>query len=181
MRTPIRYLTAPCSVGHVLLAAGERGVCQLRLGRSQRSLVRDFLAALPSARPAPAADPLHRWCAAVVGHLDAWGGEGEPPKLPLELGGTLFQRRVWKQLMRIPAGEVRTYGELAASIGSPAAARAVARACATNPVAVLVPCHRIVPKAGGTGGYRWGSEIKRALIEREATVAAPRSRAATSP
>jgi AraC family transcriptional regulator of adaptative response/methylated-DNA-[protein]-cysteine methyltransferase len=192
MHRNIRYTTAPCPVGHVLLAADGRGICQLRLGASPSALVRDFRRALPGARPATSDDPLRGWCDAVVHHMDARGGRGAPPRLPLELGGTVFQRRVWRQLAGIPAGEVRTYTDVAVAIGSPNAARAVARACATNPVAVLVPCHRVVPKRGGGGrperreegrghgGYRWGSEIKRALLEREAAGAAPRQAAATS-
>jgi len=187
MHRSIRYLTAQSSVAHVLLAAGDRGICQLRLGSSASALVRDFLRALPGARLAGSDDPLRGWCDDVVRHIDAWGGRGAPPRLPLELVGTMFQRRVWKQLARIPTGEVRSYTDVAVAIGSPNAARAVARACATNPVAVLVPCHRVVPKDGGgsanscgVGGYRWGSEIKRALLEREAAGAGPRRAAATS-
>jgi O-6-methylguanine DNA methyltransferase len=90
------------------------------------------------------------------------------PDLPLDLRGTPFQRAVWAALRRIPPGRTATYGEVAARIGRPGAARAVARACAANPVALLVPCHRVVPASGGTGGWRWGAARKRALLAREA-------------
>ena len=88
--------------------------------------------------------------------------------LPVDLRGTAFQRRVWKALQRIPRGSTRTYSEIAAAIGQPTASRAVARACATNPLALIVPCHRVVPAAGGTGGYRWGRERKARLLRLEA-------------
>jgi len=94
---------------------------------------------------------------------------GRPaPELPLDLRGTAFQLKVWQALRDIPPGETRSYGQVAAAVGDPGAARAVARACASNRVAVVVPCHRVVPATGGAGGYRWGAERKRALLETEA-------------
>lgn len=167
MSQSIRYTTARCALGYVLLAAGERGICQLRLGDDPAGLTRGLCAALPGASPALPGDPLHAWSAEVVRRLDDWGGHGAPPELPLELRGTPFQLRVWEQLQRVPAGEVRTYAELARDLGVPRGARAVASACARNPVALLVPCHRVVPSGGGCGGYRWGSWRKRRLLARE--------------
>jgi O-6-methylguanine DNA methyltransferase len=93
------------------------------------------------------------------------GGRG--PMLPLDINATAFQWRVWQELLRIPAGSTRTYGEVARALGQPKAARAVARACATNPVALVIPCHRVVAGDGGLGGYRWGAGRKRQLLEGE--------------
>ncbi len=167
MSASIRFITAPCSLGFVLVAAGERGICQLRLGSDPRELARDLCSVLPAASPAGEGDPLAAWLVEVVRRIDDWGGHGAPPKLPLELRGTSFQQRVWDRLQRIAEGEVCTYGELAGSLGRPQGARAVASACARNPVAVLVPCHRVVPRSGGSGGYRWGTWRKRMLLQRE--------------
>ncbi|MBW2230667.1 MAG: methylated-DNA--[protein]-cysteine S-methyltransferase [Deltaproteobacteria bacterium] len=167
MSRSIRFTTAACELGHVLVAAGERGIGHLRLGDDPAELVRGLRAALPAASPAEPGDPLESWCAEIVRCIDDWGGRGAPPELPLALRGTPFQIRVWDQLQRIPAGEVRTYGELAREVGQPGGARAVASACARNPVAILVPCHRVVPNGGGCGGYRWGRWRKQRLLERE--------------
>ena len=104
------------------------------------------------------------WPSAIVAHL-----AGRQPRLdlPLDVQATAFQWQVWQALAAIPYGETRTYGEVAASIGRPRAVRAVARACATNPVALAIPCHRVLPAAGGTGGYRWGVARKKALLSTE--------------
>ena len=104
--------------------------------------------------------------------LDGIAGALPARDLPLDLRGTAFQRRVWEELRRIPAGQTRTYAQVAAAIGHPKAARAVGRACATNPAPVVVPCHRVVPASGGLGNYSMGVERKRALLEREASAAA---------
>jgi AraC family transcriptional regulator of adaptative response/methylated-DNA-[protein]-cysteine methyltransferase len=109
--------------------------------------------AIAALRAAAAGQPIHR-------------------SLALDVRATAFQRRVWRALQDIPGGQTRTYGEIARQIGKPRSARAVARACATNPVALAVPCHRVVPAAGGTGGYRWGSEKKKKLLADEARNAA---------
>lgn len=167
MPATIRFKTAPCALGHVLVAAGERGICQLRLGDDPAALVRGLRAALPGAMPAAPGDPVEAWCRDVARRIDAWGGNGAPPDLPLELRGTPFQLRVWEALRRIPTGETRTYGEIAREIGRPAAVRAVASACARNPVALLVPCHRVLPASGGAGGYRWGRARKETLLAQE--------------
>src|SRR5690606_24400033 len=116
--------------------------------------------------PAPGADSpaLDAWLDALVAHLES----GAPrPELPLDLKGTAFQVRVWRFLLQIPEGDVLSYGEVAAGIGEPKAARAVASACAANRIAVLVPCHRVLRGDGGVGGYRWGTHRKRALLDLE--------------
>ena len=173
MADPIRYWTSPCALGQLLLAAGERGVTHLRFGDSADALARAYRTTFPEAALAAEDDPLRAWCACVVERLARWGGRGAPPELPLDLrAGTPFQRRVWEHLRTIPAGETRHYGDVARAIGEPRAVRAVASACARNPVAWLVPCHRVLPKFGGLGGYRWGAGRKRTLLARERPEAA---------
>jgi AraC family transcriptional regulator of adaptative response/methylated-DNA-[protein]-cysteine methyltransferase len=113
------------------------------------------------------------WVQAVVNYIDG-GGDRRLRQLPLEIQATAFQRRVWNELRSIPAGSTRTYSQIAESLGQPRAVRAVARACATNPVALVIPCHRVVGKDGSLTGYRWGVERKRALLRiEEASVAEP--------
>lgn len=171
MPRTIRFTTAPCALGHLLVAAGERGIAHLRFGDDPSALETSFLAAFPEALRAPADDLVCAWARALVTRLEAWDGRGGPPELPLDIGcGTPFQRRVWEHLRVIPVGETRSYGAVAAAIGHPRAARAVARACARNPIAWLVPCHRVVPAGGGPGGYRWGAGRKRALLRRESAL-----------
>lgn len=160
----IRYATAPTSVGTVLVAATERGVCAVSLGDDGDALARELRREHPGAQVEPAGDRLARWLEGVVASVE---GQSERPAVPLDLRGTTFQWRVWRALQEIPRGERRSYGEVAEAIGAPGAARAVARACATNPVAVVVPCHRVVRGDGGEGGYRWGPERKRRLLEVE--------------
>jgi AraC family transcriptional regulator of adaptative response/methylated-DNA-[protein]-cysteine methyltransferase len=175
-RSTIKYCLAECQHAHVLVAAGERGICQLRLGDDPRALETGLLETFPDARPAAGGAAVRAWCAEIVRHLDAWDGRGAPPALPLELRGTPFQLRVWAALREIPAGSVRTYSEVAAQVGVRDGARAVANVCASNPVAVLVPCHRVVPRSGGVGGYRWGERIKRWLLAGEGAVITARAR-----
>jgi AraC family transcriptional regulator of adaptative response/methylated-DNA-[protein]-cysteine methyltransferase len=171
----LAYAIAPSRLGRLLVAATERGVSAVRLGDSDSGLVDALRAEFPAAE-------IRRDDAGVGGALQAVlrriEGGAPHPDLPLDIRGTAFQQRVWDALRAIPSGEVRTYGQIARAIGRPAASRAVARACATNPVAVVIPCHRVVPGSGGTGGYRWGAERKRRLLDREKTAAgAARSRA----
>ena len=161
--TLIRWATAPTSTGRVLVAATERGVCAVMLGDRDEELATALGREFPRATLEAAAD-LGPWVAAVVRRVE---GDDRTPAPPLDLGGTAFQRRVWKALTEIPAGTTRTYGEVAAGLGRAGAARAVARACARNPVAVVVPCHRVVAASGAPGGYRWGVERKSRLLERE--------------
>ncbi len=170
MCTTIRYALGRCRHAHVLVAAGERGICQLQLGDHHGALETGLRRTFPAARRADPEAPVVAWCTAIVARLEAWEGRGEPPDLPLELRGTPFQLRVWQALREIPVGEVRNYAEVARGLGIADGARAVAGACARNPVALLVPCHRIVPKSGGVGGYRWGEHIKRWLLAGEGGV-----------
>ena len=168
----IRFGTLATAVGRLLVAATDRGVCAVSLAEEDRTLERELRAEFPEATIDRDDRGVAAWLAAV-----ARGIEGGPtPDVPLDLRGTAFQLGVWRALRGIPFGETRSYREVAAAAGQAGAARAVARACAANRVAVLVPCHRVVPAAGGTGGYRWGAERKRALLalEREAPAAAPR-------
>lgn len=184
MQTTLRFVVLPCRVGHLLVAAGERGVGHVRFGDGVAGLAGSFRAAFPGARPVTSApDPLRAWGDALVEGLEVGGdGPGAPSAIPLDLrSGTAFQRRVWDHLRTIPAGEVRTYQQVAQAVGTPRGARAVASACARNPVAWLVPCHRVVPTHGGPGGYRWGEERKRALLAGEAGTGGPRGRWAAGP
>jgi AraC family transcriptional regulator of adaptative response/methylated-DNA-[protein]-cysteine methyltransferase len=156
-----------------MVAATERGVSAVRLGDSDDELVASLRAEFPAAEVSRDDAGVGAWLKAVLRRIDG----GPPhPDLPLDIRGTAFQQRVWDALRAIPFGEVRTYGQIARSIGQPTASRAVARACATNPVAVVIPCHRVVPGSGGTGGYRWGAERKRELLEREKEAASITSR-----
>jgi AraC family transcriptional regulator of adaptative response/methylated-DNA-[protein]-cysteine methyltransferase len=160
----IRYALVPSPLGRVLVAATARGVCAVSLGDSDARLIERLDEEFPHARLTRDATALHDWTRQVVEHL---AGRLPVLDLPLDIRATAFQWRVWMALRAIPSGETRTYGQVAASIGLPGGARAVARACAANPVALTVPCHRVVPAAGGVGGYRWGAGRKQALLARE--------------
>ena len=160
----IQYAIAPCSLGFVLVAGTARGICSIRLGDDAAALTGELRADFPSAIVHQAPTEFDEWLKAVVNQIDH---SGSSTHLPLDIQGTAFQQRIWKALREIPAGTTTTYAEIAASIGRPTAARAVARACATNPVAVVVPCHRVVRSDGGISGYRWGVERKRELLRKE--------------
>ena len=162
----VRFATAPTPAGRVLVAATGRGVCAVMLGDGERELEAELRRELPAAEIGPGGPELRAWVDEIVRRA---AGDAPASELPVDVPGTDFQRRVWQALTEIPRGETRTYGEVAARLGRPTAARAVARACATNPVAVVVPCHRVVPAAGGLGGYRWGGERKRRLLAGEKT------------
>ena len=160
----IRYATAACVLGRVLLAATDRGVCAISLADTDDEL-RAFLAAeFPAARCEQDNGGLSGWLAELIGHL---AGKEPHLNLPLDVRATAFQRRVWEELRRIPYGQTRTYKQVAAAIGEPNAVRAVARACATNPASVVIPCHRVVGSDGKLTGYRWGVNRKKKLLERE--------------
>jgi AraC family transcriptional regulator of adaptative response/methylated-DNA-[protein]-cysteine methyltransferase len=161
----IEYATVSSPIGRVLVAATENGVCAVKIGASNSTLASELEREYPAAEIQPARRARPEWVAAIANHLR--GGEA-PIDLPIDVQATAFQWKVWRALQRIPAGETRAYAEVARSIGKPKAVRAVARACATNPVALVVPCHRVVPSAGGTGGYRWGAERKKKLLAAEA-------------
>jgi AraC family transcriptional regulator of adaptative response/methylated-DNA-[protein]-cysteine methyltransferase len=163
-RQRVRYTVGRCDLGRVLLAATDRGVCGLSLGDDEGELEAWVRAEFPAAAVERADPDLHDWLRAVLDHL---AGDLPDPALPLDVRGTAFQRRVWEELRKIPAGQTRTYTQVAAAVGAPAAVRAVARACATNPVSVLTPCHRVVGADGSLRGYRWGLSRKRQLLARE--------------
>jgi AraC family transcriptional regulator of adaptative response/methylated-DNA-[protein]-cysteine methyltransferase len=161
----IRFAIAECSLGAILVAESARGICAITLGDDPEQLARDLQDRFPNARFLGGDAEFEQRVATVIGFVEA-------PKLgldlPLDLRGTAFQQRVWQALRQIPAGETASYAEIARKIGVPTAARAVAGACAANPVAVAVPCHRVVRNDGGLSGYRWGVARKRALLEKEA-------------
>lgn len=164
-QSEIRFAVGQCSLGAVLVAASARGVCAILLGDDPDALVRDLQDRFKTARLIGADDAFEQWVAQVVGLI-------ESPRvglaLPLDIQGTAFQQRVWQALRGIPAGQTVSYTELAQRIGSPGAVRAVAGACAANPLAVAIPCHRVVRHDGALSGYRWGVERKRVLLCREA-------------
>jgi AraC family transcriptional regulator of adaptative response/methylated-DNA-[protein]-cysteine methyltransferase len=164
--TRIAFAVVPCALGRVLVAATERGICRISLGDDPHALERGLRAEFPGATIAPDDAALRSWVAEITAHLD-----GRQPELalPLDVRATAFQRRVWEALRKIPYGSTRSYAAVARAIGKPTAVRAVARACATNPVAIVIPCHRVVREDGALGGYRWGIERKRALLKREAS------------
>lgn len=159
----IRYTIVPSSLGAVLVGRTEKGVCAVLLDDAD-TLRADLAREFPNAVLERDDAALGEWAGAVV---DAVAGRPFSAAVPLDLRGTDFQRRVWAALQRVPAGTTVSYSDVAAAIGSPAAVRAVAGACAGNHVAVVVPCHRVVRSDGGIGGYKWGLEIKRALLEKE--------------
>ncbi len=159
----VQYVTVRCPLGQLLVAATDRGVCAVRLGDSARAIADDLRREYPEARVSRGERALAAWARAIVAHLDRPAGLD----LPLDVRATAFQWKVWRALQTIPAGETRTYAEGARAIGRPSAVRAVARACATNPVCLVIPCHRVVRTDGGLGGYRWGLARKRALLARE--------------
>jgi AraC family transcriptional regulator of adaptative response/methylated-DNA-[protein]-cysteine methyltransferase len=156
--------TANASLGRLLVAATPRGVCAVAMGSSDLELTRALSREYPAAAITADAGALAQWTASILAHLS-----GRAPRLdlPIDVQATAFQWQVWQALASIPYGETRTYSEVAASIGKPRAVRAVARACATNPVALAIPCHRVVPAAGGQGGYRWGAGRKDVLLKQE--------------
>ena len=163
-RLDIIYGTGRCSLGQVLVGRTDRGLCAVMLGDDASRLIDDLRSRFPRARLLSGDQNFRDTIAAVIRLVDR---PAEATDLPLDLHGTLFQQRVWQALRAIPAGATVTYGELARRLGAPAAVRAVAQACGANPVAVAVPCHRVVARDGALTGYRWGIERKRALLERE--------------
>ena len=162
----IRFAVGACSLGAVLVAATAKGVCAIGLGDDPDVLVHDLEDRFPRADLVGGDPEFEALVARVIAFVEA---PALGHDLPLDLRGTTFQQRVWRALRNVPAGTTATYGEIAERIGAPGAARAVARACATNPLAVAIPCHRVVRTGGGLSGYRWGVERKRALLDREAT------------
>jgi len=160
----IRYAAAETPIGHVLVAATDRGICSVRLGKSEGAMAKDLGREFPAATIDRDREGLSEWVERLTRHL-----EGREPglDLPLDVKVTAFQWRVYEALRAIPYGETRTYREVARSIGAPRAARAVGRACATNPVGIIIPCHRVVREGGALGGYAWGLGVKKQLLESE--------------
>lgn len=162
--TLIRFAVGQCSLGAILVAMSERGICGILLGDDPESLLQDLQRRFSTARLVGGDKAFESLIAQVVGFVEAPRiGLG----LPLDIRGTAFQQRVWQALQGIPPGSTATYAEIAQRIGAPKAARAVAGACAANPLAVAIPCHRVVRNDGALAGYRWGIERKQALLERE--------------
>ena len=161
----ISFATGQCSLGALLVARSERGVCAVLLGDDADGLARDLRIRFPKAQLLGDDAGFAQLMARVLALIEA-------PRLgfdlPLDVQGTAFQQRVWQALGEIPAGRTASYAEVAKRIGAPRATRAVAQACAANPLAVVIPCHRVVKSDGALSGYRWGIERKRALLEREA-------------
>jgi AraC family transcriptional regulator of adaptative response/methylated-DNA-[protein]-cysteine methyltransferase len=160
----IGYSIAKSALGKVLVAATERGVSAVYLGDAEAKLIQELRDEYPRAEISPAEDSFERWVKEIVLRV-----EGNPPRmeLPLDLQATAFQRRVWQELQRIPRGATRTYSQVARALGNPKAVRAVARACATNPVSIVVPCHRVIREDGTLAGYRWGLSRKEQLLAQE--------------
>ena len=160
----IRFAVGECSLGSILVACSERGVCAILIGDDPDGLARDLQDQFPHAALLGGDEQFEVLVARVVGFVDA---PSIGLDLPLDVRGTAFQRRVWEALRGIPCGETASYSEIATRIGAPKSARAVARACAANVLAVAIPCHRVVRSDGALSGYRWGVERKRVLLEQE--------------
>jgi AraC family transcriptional regulator of adaptative response/methylated-DNA-[protein]-cysteine methyltransferase len=161
----VRVAVGDCSLGSILVAASERGVCAILLGDAPEPLVQDLQDRFPKANLIGGDGAFEQLIARVIGFVD---NPAHGLDLPLDIRGTVFQQRVWQALRTIPPGSTVTYTEIARRIGSPRAVRAVARACAANALAVAIPCHRVVRTDGSLSGYRWGVERKRALLDKEA-------------
>lgn len=164
----IQYAFGESALGKVLVGATERGVSAVYLGRSEKALTGELRHEYPLAEIAPADHPFSRWVREIVHRV-----EGEPARLdlPLDVKATAFQRRVWQELQNIPFGTTRSYSQIARALGKPKAVRAVARACASNPVSIVVPCHRVIREDGSLAGYRWGLSLKERLIAQERAAA----------
>ncbi len=160
----VRFSTAACRLGRLLVASTERGLCAVQLAESDAALEAALRKDYPRAEVVRDDRVLKPMLAAILAHLD-----GDVPRLdlPVDVAATSFQWRVWRTLQQIPYGETRSYAQVAEALGQPKAVRAVARACASNRVALVVPCHRVVRADGSPGGYRWGVSRKRLLLEKE--------------
>lgn len=162
--TRITYAIAECSLGSLLVAATEKGVCSVRLGDSRREMEGELRNEYPAADIKRDDAALHKWVEQLLNHL---AGKLPHVDLPLDVKATAFQWKVWENLREIPYGTTKSYGEVARAIGRPTATRAVARACATNPVALVIPCHRVIREDKSLGGYRWGLDRKKKILANE--------------
>jgi AraC family transcriptional regulator of adaptative response/methylated-DNA-[protein]-cysteine methyltransferase len=160
----VRYAIADSPLGRMLVAATDKGVCAIQFARSDGELIEGLKHEFPFAVRKPDQGGLQAWVETLLATMT---GHESNAALPLDIRATAFQRRVWTYLQSIPFGTTRSYSQVAKAIGQPSASRAVARACATNPVAVAIPCHRVVREDGSISGYRWGVERKKALLEME--------------
>jgi AraC family transcriptional regulator, regulatory protein of adaptative response / methylated-DNA-[protein]-cysteine methyltransferase len=173
----VRYAVRPCSLGRLLVAWTDRGVCDVRFGETPAELAAGLCERLKRATIEQA--PACPWVDAVLARVERPAEQSPTDHIPLDIRGTAFQERVWQELRKIPPGQTRTYSQLAAASGNAAAVRAAAQACATNPVAIVIPCHRIIGKSGDLTGYRWGVERKRELLRREEEGAVRRKKTAS--
>jgi AraC family transcriptional regulator, regulatory protein of adaptative response / methylated-DNA-[protein]-cysteine methyltransferase len=160
----IGYSIAESPLGKVLVGATDRGVSAVYLGDSEKKLIGELRSEYPKAEIAPAEEAYGRWVGEIVRRVE---GRAASVEVPLDLQATAFQRRVWQELQKIPRGVTRTYTQVAKAMGKPRAVRAVARACAMNPVSIVVPCHRVIREDGKLAGYRWGLERKQELLAQE--------------
>ena len=160
----LHYTIARSPLGKVLVAATDRGVSAVYLADAEQQLLAELREEYPRAEIAPAKETYQRWVSEIVRQIE---GKPAAEDLPLDVQGTAFQRRVWQELQRIPRGTTKTYTQVAQSLGQPTAVRAVARACATNPVSIIVPCHRVIRGDGTLAGYRWGLSRKQKLLAAE--------------
>ncbi len=169
----ITFVTVKTALGPLMIGATDRGLCFVQFGDTARDLETALRSEYPAAHlkpmPTPWPQPFEAWISKLEEHLEG----NRASDLPLDIQATAFQMKVWRYLQSIPSGEVRSYGEVAAAIGQPNAARAVATACAKNRVALVIPCHRVIRGSGELGGYRWGLARKRELLERETRKTAP--------
>ncbi len=163
----IHFAITPCPLGLVLVAGTAKGICRVSFGHDTNSLEAEVRVAFPNASFEKPDKAFTGWVKNLVAHLRR---PSEKLDLPLDIRCTAFQQRVWQALREIPPGETASYSEIAVRIGKPTAARAVARACATNPVAVAIPCHRVVGTNGALTGYRWGIERKQQLLQQEGAI-----------
>lgn len=164
MGETLHFATGRCSLGFLLVAASEKGICAILLGDNPDALSRELLARFPKAHLVAAAPGFKKDVARVIGLVENPGAETH---LPLDIRGTVFQQKVWNALTRIPPGQTATYAQVAKKIGRPGAVRAVGAACGANPLAIAIPCHRVVRTDGNLAGYRWGIERKKTLLSRE--------------
>lgn len=164
----IGYTVTSTTLGKVLVAATERGVSAIYLGENEKALVDELRKEYAKAEIVRSTDGNENWIREVVRRVE---GNAPSVDLPLDVQATAFQRRVWQELQKIPRGTTRTYTQVARALGKPRSVRAVARACATNPVSIVVPCHRVIRTDGTLAGYRWGLQRKQKLLEREAASA----------
>lgn len=165
MNTQIHFDIGSSTLGRVLVASNDKGVCAIFMADTDNELIAQLRERFPEAGLSPDARALARTLPRVIEFIEAPIGELE---LPLDPAGTEFQRRVWRALRQIPAGATASYADIARRIDAPKSFRAVAQACGANPIALAIPCHRVVRNDGALSGYRWGVTRKRALLEREA-------------